>query len=104
MFKYDWHIEIASECTTNDDCTGSSDTCQSNICLCGTKGKCTGRVDTCTSGQCKCGKNNECSYSESCSFGKCLGKDLHTYKIHMLPYYLFCHIVLSAKSKFQQYI
>ena len=40
--------EIITECSTNDDCSGASDTCKANICYCGSEEKCTETTDTCT--------------------------------------------------------
>ena len=79
---------MISECTTNDDCSGASDTCKFNICYCGSTNKCTGGADTCTSGKCKCGENDECSSQEVCALGKCVGMQFPVYTIFMIMYYI----------------
>ena len=61
------------ECFTDSDCTGDSDTCVSNTCVCGSTEKCSGRTDTCVMETCKCGENEECSETEICSAGICRG-------------------------------
>ena len=67
--------EIITECSTNDDCSGASDTCNANICYCGSEEKCTETTDTCTAGQCKCGLYGECPSTESCYQGTCACRD-----------------------------
>ena len=73
IYKYDSHVPITIECTTNEHCSGTSDTCNSGICYCGSKEKCVGRTDTCTAGQCKCGAVDECTSTEACYLGACMG-------------------------------
>lgn len=59
------------ECFTDSNCTGDSDTCISNACLCGSIEKCFGKTDTCVMGKCKCGEHEECTEIESCNAGEC---------------------------------
>ena len=82
-YKYDLFTLITSECTSNADCSGASDTCKVNICYCGSDDKCTGGADTCTDGQCKCGVHDECSFPETCFRGKCLGKQMTIFVLSM---------------------
>ena len=63
------------ECFADSDCTGYSDTCVSNVCVCGSTEKCSGMtVDACVRGKCKCGEHEECSETEICSVGECVGR------------------------------
>ena len=73
IYLYSQCIQIISECTTNEHCSGASDTCKNSICYCGSEAKCTGVADTCVAGQCKCGEQDECSSPETCYLGKCVG-------------------------------
>ena len=66
---------ITLECTVNEDCSATSDTCISNTCYCGSKEKCTEGADRCMSGQCKCGEKDECSSTDFCHHGTCAGKN-----------------------------
>ena len=68
------------ECFTVSDCTGDSDSCISNTCVCGSTEKCSGRTDTCVMEKCKCGENEECSETEICSTGECRGKRILIFK------------------------
>ena len=63
---------IILECFADSDCTGDSDTCVSNVCVCGSTEKCSGD-STCVIGKCKCGEHEECSKTEFCIAGECLG-------------------------------
>ena len=74
VWNHDSRIPIMTECNTNEDCSGASDTCKSNVCYCGSETKCTRIADTCKTGQCKCGEYDECSSHETCILGKCKGK------------------------------
>ena len=66
---------IILECFTDSDCTGDSDTCVSNSCVCGSTEKCSGiTVDACVIGKCQCGEHEECSETEICSVGECVGR------------------------------
>ena len=67
------HNSIVLECFINSDCTGDSDTCVSNVCICGSTEKCSGD-STCVIGKCKCGEHEECSETEICSVGECVGR------------------------------
>ena len=69
-------LKIVLECTTNEDCFGTSDTCKSNVCYCGSKEKCAWRADMCIAGKCECGGNAECSSNQICSLSKCTGKKI----------------------------
>ena len=71
---YCWHAFITAECFVNDDCTGVSNTCVSNVCNCGSSPKCSGTADTCQLGLCKCGELDECSEAKVCTLGECHGK------------------------------
>ena len=65
---------IILECFNDSDCTGYSDTCVSNVCVCGLTEKCSGMtVDACVRGKCKCGEHEECSKTETCIVGECRG-------------------------------
>ena len=66
------HNSIIQECVIDSDCTGDSDTCVSNVCVCGSTEKCSGG-STCVIGKCKCGEHEECSETESCINGECQG-------------------------------
>ena len=51
IYKNSYLISITIECNTNEDCTGSSDTCKHNVCYCGPgEEKCFG---SCTDGKCR---------------------------------------------------
>ena len=63
---------IVLECVIDSDCTGDTDTCVSNVCVCGSTEKCPGD-STCVIGKCKCGEHEECSETEFCIAGECLG-------------------------------
>ena len=65
---------IILDCTTNEDCTGTTDTCKEGRCYCGSEGECTGRSDKCAENKCKCGESDKCSPVEMCSDGKCIRK------------------------------
>ena len=71
-------LTVIIECSTDDDCTGNSDTCISNYCHCGSIAKCSGISDTCKAGFCTCGENDECSRAELevCRLGECHGRVL----------------------------
>ena len=71
---YGYYVVIMIDCTTNGDCTGTTDTCKSSRCYCGSEDECTGRSDTCTGGRCQCGENDKCSSVDICSFGQCKRK------------------------------
>ena len=108
--KYNYHIPITSECITDGDCSGSSnssDTCKSNICHCGTKAKCAGVSDTCTAvwlyGMvCKCGENDECLSSQTCSNGTCNeGKLVPVSKMFLAIGCTFDHIYVPIYYMFR---
>ena len=64
-----------SACSENEECTGLSDTCTSQICMCGLNHMCSTQTsDNCDSGTCRCGPNTECNgkFSE-CISGVCQG-------------------------------
>ena len=62
-------------CSGNKECTELSDTCTSQICMCGMSPKCSKQTsDTCASGVCKCGTNKECENGVFCVSGFCQGK------------------------------
>ena len=73
-----YHILII-DCSTDDDCSGNSDTCVSNYCHCGSSMKCLARADTpwktptCESGLCRCVDHDECPEDRSCNGGECQG-------------------------------
>ena len=50
-------------CIEDSQCTGLSDSCKNNICVCGNRpGPCNSTVSNkCSNGACKCGGNLECS-------------------------------------------
>ena len=61
------------ECLGNELCTGLSDTCTNDICMCGESPKCSSQTsDTCEDGTCKCGANVEC-VGAMCISGVCKG-------------------------------
>ena len=70
---FERHNSIVLECFIDSDCTEDSDTCVSNVCVCGSTEKCSGRTDTCVMEKCKCGENEECSETELCIIGECRG-------------------------------
>ena len=64
-----------SACSENEECTGLSDRCTSQICMCGVNPMCSTQTsDNCESGTCRCGPNTECNgtFSE-CISGVCQG-------------------------------
>ena len=78
-----WHCQhqlIIVECNTDDDCTGSSDTCVAKVCYCGANEKCSGRTDTCDTGFCKCGGIDGCNETQVCALGICQGISLFIFK------------------------
>ena len=53
------------ECVSDSQCSGLSDTCRNNKCVCGNGAACNPtKSSQCTDGVCKCGTNPECASSE----------------------------------------
>ena len=60
-----------SACSGNEDCTGLSDTCTFNRCMCGVSPTCHRLTsDACKIGMCRCGTNSECQ-GNFCVSGVC---------------------------------
>ena len=85
-------MSYLSECTANEHCSGTADTCTEGRCTCGSRAQCwqsyycvvgecknclidehcTGDTDTCISNSCHCGSNAKCSgKTDTCRKGIC---------------------------------
>ena len=51
---------VCFACSTDEQCTVTSDTCSNGMCKCGTEDACSNNGETCVSGVCMCGSADSC--------------------------------------------
>ena len=66
-------FSFKGQCQSDEECGGSTDTCDSGTCKCGMAEPCGNLTDTCINGLCQCGSQHTCDQKKAdmCSAGIC---------------------------------